>query len=45
MRPNAKVLWYVTLPLSLPGIAVGAFLTFVITIGDYITPQILGGKH
>jgi len=39
-----KVLWYVTLPLSLPGIAVGAFLTFVITIGDYITPQILGGN-
>ena len=33
-----------TLPLSLPGIAVGAFLTFVITIGDYITPQILGGN-
>ena len=41
---NAKVLWHVTLPLSLPGIAVGAFLTFVITIGDYITPQILGGN-
>jgi spermidine/putrescine transport system permease protein len=33
----------VTLPLSLPGVAVGAFLTFVIAIGDYITPQILGG--
>ena len=41
---GARVLWYVTLPLSLPGIAVGAFLTFVITIGDYITPQILGGN-
>ena len=41
---NARVLWHVTLPLSLPGIAVGAFLTFVITIGDYITPQILGGN-
>lgn len=34
----------VTLPLSLPGIAVGAFIAFVITIGDYITPQILGGN-
>lgn len=34
----------ITLPLSLPGVAVGAFLTFVITIGDYITPQILGGN-
>lgn len=35
---------HVTLPLSVPGVAVGAFLTFVITIGDYITPQILGGN-
>jgi len=34
---------YVTLPLSLPGVAVGAFMTFVLAIGDYITPQILGG--
>ncbi|HXV25955.1 MAG TPA: ABC transporter permease [Alphaproteobacteria bacterium] len=40
----AQTFFRVTLPLSLPGIAVGAFLTFVITIGDYITPQILGGN-
>ncbi len=39
-----RVIWHVILPLSLPGIAVGAFLTFVITIGDYVTPQILGGN-
>ena len=35
----------VTLPLSAPGIVVGAFLTFVLAIGDYITPQILGGNR
>jgi spermidine/putrescine transport system permease protein len=35
----------VTLPLSLPGVMVGAFLTFVIAIGDYVTPQILGGNR
>lgn len=35
----------VTLPLSLPGIAVGAFLTIVLCIGDYVTPQILGGMR
>jgi spermidine/putrescine transport system permease protein len=39
-----SVLRCIVLPLSIPGIAVGAFLTFVITIGDYITPQILGGN-
>lgn len=41
---NRQVFMRITLPLSLPGIAVGAFLTFVIAIGDYITPQILGGN-
>jgi spermidine/putrescine transport system permease protein len=39
------VFWHVILPLTLPGIMVGAFLTFVLTIGDYITPQILGGNN
>jgi spermidine/putrescine transport system permease protein len=34
---------HVILPLTLPGIAVGAFLTFALCIGDYVTPQILGG--
>jgi spermidine/putrescine transport system permease protein len=34
----------VTLPLSAPGVAAGAFLTFVLCIGDYVTPQILGGN-
>ena len=38
-----QVFLRITLPLSLPGVAVGAFLTFVIAIGDFITPQILGG--
>ena len=33
----------ITLPLSIPGIAIGAFLTFVLAIGDYVTPQMLGG--
>ena len=36
---------HVVLPLTLPGIMVGAFLTFVLCIGDYITPQILGGNN
>ena len=36
---------HVILPLTLPGVMVGAFLTFVLCIGDYITPQILGGGN
>ena len=40
-----RAFWHVTLPLTLPGIMVGAFLTFVLCIGDYITPQILGGNR
>jgi len=36
---------YIIFPLTLPGIMVGAFLTFVLCIGDYITPAILGGKR
>ena len=40
-----QVFWHVVLPLTRPGIMVGAFLTFVLCIGDYITPQILGGNN
>lgn len=40
-----RTLVHVTLPLSMPGVIVGAFLTFVLAIGDYITPQILGGAQ
>ncbi len=32
-------------PLTIPGIAVGGFVTFVLCIGDYVTPQILGGNR
>jgi spermidine/putrescine transport system permease protein len=38
-----QILRRITLPLSVPGVMVGAFLTIVLALGDYITPQILGG--
>lgn len=36
---------HVVWPLTLPGVAVGAFLTFALCVGDYVTPQILGGGN
>ncbi|MDX1606703.1 MAG: ABC transporter permease, partial [Candidatus Competibacterales bacterium] len=35
----------VTLPLSLPGLAAGSLLCFVLAAGTYITPIILGGPR
>lgn len=35
---------HIIFPLTVPGVMVGAFLTFVLCVGDYITPQILGGN-
>ena len=35
--------WRVFLPLSLPGVLAGATLVFVLSLGFYITPELLGG--
>lgn len=35
----------VTLPLSLPGLAAGGLLCFVLAAGTYITPLVLGGPR
>jgi putative spermidine/putrescine transport system permease protein len=37
------VFWQVFFPLSLPGLTAGALLVFVLSIGYYVTPQLLGG--
>ena len=33
----------VTLPLSLPGVAAGFFLVFIPTLGEFVTPSLVGG--
>jgi spermidine/putrescine transport system permease protein len=38
-----RALLTVTLPLSLPGIAAAASFVFVLAIGDFLTPQMVGG--
>jgi spermidine/putrescine transport system permease protein len=34
----------VTLPLSVPGIVAAVLIVFIPTIGDYVTPELLGGS-
>jgi putative spermidine/putrescine transport system permease protein len=39
-----QVLGRVVLPLGLPGIATGALLVFVLSLGFYVTPAVMGGR-
>ena len=41
----AKTFWRVTLPLSLPGVAAGGLLVFIVALGFFITPALLGGPR
>ena len=36
-------LWRVTVPLSLPGVLATFFLVFIPTVGEYVTPSLVGG--
>jgi mannopine transport system permease protein len=40
-----RVFWSVTLPLSLPGVFAGCLIVFVMALGFYITPALLGGPR
>ena len=42
---TASVLRHVILPLSAPGAAAGALVVFVLSIGFYVTPALLGGPR
>lgn len=39
----AKTFFRITLPLTMPGVAAGAVFVFVLSIGNFITPDLLGG--
>jgi spermidine/putrescine transport system permease protein len=41
--PGWKTFLRVTLPLTLPGVAAGSVFVFVLSIGNFITPDLLGG--
>lgn len=36
---------HVTLPITMPGIVAASILTFIPAIGDYVTPDLLGGAQ
>ena len=40
---NWRIFWRIYLPLTLPGIFAGAVIVFVLSLGFYITPALLGG--
>src|SRR6185312_4579646 len=40
---GSRTLRSVILPLALPGVVAGSIFTFSLTLGDYITPSLVGG--
>jgi spermidine/putrescine transport system permease protein len=38
-----KTFWRVIFPLSLPGVLAGATFAFVLTLGDFLAPLLVGG--
>ncbi|MBD9375269.1 ABC transporter permease [Rhizobium sp. ARZ01] len=38
-----RTFWRVTLPLTMPGVAAGGVFVFVLSIGNFVTPALLGG--
>ena len=42
---RAKTFFKITIPLSMPGVITGFIFSFVIAVGDYVTPQMVGGTQ
>ncbi|CDN58463.1 ABC-type spermidine/putrescine transport system, permease component I (plasmid) [Neorhizobium galegae bv. officinalis bv. officinalis str. HAMBI 1141] len=40
-----SVFWRVMLPLSLPGVFAGCLMTFILALGFYVTPALVGGPR
>ncbi len=41
----AAAFFRVTLPLSMPGVIAATLLVFIPTVGDYVTPKLVGGPN
>ena len=42
-RFNCLISWGIYFPLTIPGIGAGSLLVFILAIGYYITPELVGG--
>jgi len=42
---GASILREIVIPHAAPGIAAGAIVVFMLTLGNYLTPTLLGGKN
>jgi putative spermidine/putrescine transport system permease protein len=43
--PPVSAFWRVYLPMSMPGVSAGALLVFILALGYYITPALVGGPR
>ena len=43
--PPLSAFWRVYLPMSLPGVSAGCLLVFILALGYYITPALVGGPR
>ncbi|RQT14954.1 ABC transporter permease [Burkholderia contaminans] len=41
---DLRIFWKITFPLSLPGLFAGGVMCFVLAMGSFITPALLGGR-
>jgi spermidine/putrescine transport system permease protein len=41
---RVRTFFHVVLPLSLPGVLAGSTFAFVLSMGDFVAPQLLGGS-
>lgn len=42
---SGRIFWKIILPLSLPSAIVGAMFTFVLSVGDFLAPELVGGVN
>ena len=42
--PPWRAFWAITFPLSLPGVLAAFFMVFIPTVGEYVTPLLIGGS-